>query len=89
MSIIANGIKSKSIGKMIPKRTISNKKHNRKTVHRKLNKPKPTMSQSQNGHVCTHKSRAQRTVSCAKYSQYCFNTNYSAICTVSTAKSSF
>ena len=45
---------------MHPKRTISKKKHNRKTVQRKSKKQKPTMSQSQNVYVYTHKPRAQR-----------------------------
>ena len=48
---------------MHPKRTISKKKHNRKTVQRKSKKQKPTMSQSQNVYVYTHKPQTQRTQS--------------------------
>ena len=48
---------------MHPKRTISKKKHNRKTVQRKSKKQKHTMSQSQNVYVYTHKPQTQRTQS--------------------------
>ena len=48
---------------MHPKRTMSKKKHNRKTVQRKSKKQKPTMSQSQNVYVYSHKTQAQRTQS--------------------------
>ena len=51
---------------MHPKRTISKKKHNRKTVQRKSKKQKPTMSQSQNVYVYTHKPHAQRTQSAVR-----------------------